>query len=141
MQIANILLREDLMAIYHFSVTAIARSQGRSAVACAAYRAAERLYDERYDCVRDYTRKKDVAHTEILLPEGAPAWMGDREKLWNTVECIEKRKDAQLAREFTVALPRELTLEQNIALAREFVQTTFVAKGMVADLAVHTDTT
>lgn len=129
------------MAIYHLSATMIARSQGRSAVACAAYRAADRLYDERYDCVRDYTKKKDVAYTEIFLPEGAPKWMQDRGQLWNAVERIEKRKDAQLAREFNISLPRELTLSQNIALAREFVQTEFVAKGMVADLAVHTDKT
>lgn len=127
------------MAIYHFSGTIIARSQGRSAVACAAYRSGEKLVDERYQCERDYTNKKDVAYTEILVPEGAPVWMQDREKLWNTVERIEKRKDAQLAREFNFALPRELTLPQNIALAREFVQTVFVEKGMVADLAVHTD--
>jgi len=110
------------MAIYHFSGTVISRSQGRSAVACAAYRAAERLHDERYDKTHDYSRKEDVAYTEILLPEGAPAWMQDRQTLWNAVESCEKRKDAQLAREFNFALPRELNLEQNIALAREFVQ-------------------
>src|SRR5690242_11639656 len=98
------------MAIYHFSGTVIARSQGRSAVACAAYRSAERLVDAHYACVRDYSRKQGVAYKEILLPEGAPDWMSDREKLWNAVERGEKRKDAQLAREFNVALPRELTL-------------------------------
>src|SRR4051812_23627254 len=107
------------MAIYHFSGTVISRSQGRSSVACAAYRSAERLHDDRYDKDHDYTKKKDIAHTEILLPDHAPAWMGEREKLWNAVEAHEKRKDAQLAREFNFALPRELTLEQNTALARE----------------------
>jgi Ti-type conjugative transfer relaxase TraA len=127
------------MAIYHLSGTVISRSQGRSAVACAAYRSAERLHDERYDKTHDYTRKQDVGHTEILLPEKAPEWMHDREKLWNAVEADEKRKDAQLAREFNFALPRELTLEQNIVLAREFVTLEFVSKGMVADLAIHND--
>ncbi len=127
------------MAIYHFSGTIISRSQGRSAVACAAYRSAERLHDEKYDKDHDYTQKQDVVHTEILLPAQAPDWMRDREKLWNAVEANEKRKDAQLAREFNFALPRELTLEQNIALAKEFVNQAFVSKGMIADLAVHND--
>lgn len=127
------------MAIYHFSGTIIARSQGRSAVACAAYRSAEKLYDEKYGREHDYTQKKDVASREILLPELAPAWMADREKLWNAVESAEKRKDAQLSREFNFALPHELTLSQNIELAREFVQETFVKRGMVADLCIHND--
>ena len=68
-----------------------------------------------------------------------PDWMADREKLWNAVEAVEKLKDAQLAREFQIALPRELTLKQNIELAREFVQREFVARGMVADFAIHND--
>lgn len=127
------------MAIYHFSGTVISRSQGRSAVACAAYRSAECLHDERYDKTHDYSRKDDVAHTEILLPVSAPDWMGDRQTLWNAVEAGEKRKDAQLAREFNFALPRELTLEQNITLAREFVQQEFVSQGMVVDLCIHHD--
>lgn len=127
------------MAIYHFSVTIISRSQGRSAVACAAYRAAEKLHDKRYDKDHDYTKKKDVVSREILLPEQAPSWMTNREKLWNTVEADEKRKDAQLSREFNFALPLELTLSQNIELAREFVQEAFVKRGMVADLCIHND--
>lgn len=127
------------MAIYHFSGSVISRSQGRSAVACAAYRCAERLMDERYGKTHNYTHKQDVAYTEILLPENAPDFLRDRERLWNAVEACEKRKDAQLAREFNFALPRELTLEQNIALAREFVHQAFVSQGMVADLAIHND--
>src|SRR5438552_4365786 len=129
------------MAIYHFSGTIISRSQGRSAVACAAYRSAEKLHDEKYDKEHDYSHKRDVANTEILLPDNAPQWMGNREKLWNAVEVNEKRKDAQLAREFNFALPRELTLEQNTILAREFVKQAFVSKGMVADLCIHNEKT
>ena len=129
------------MAIYHFSTQAISRGQGRSAVACAAYRSGENLRDVRQDKTHDYRQKEDVAHTAILLPEQAPEWMQDRETLWNHIEAIEIRKDARLAREIQFSLPRELTLEQNIALAREFVQTTFVDKGMVADMAVHVDHT
>lgn len=127
------------MAIYHFTTQPISRSDGRSVVACAAYRAGEKLKDDRLDKVHDYARKRDVAHTEILLPQGAPDWMQDRETLWNHVEQIEKRKDARLAREVQISLPRELTLEQNKELARVFVQQTFVDQGMVADLCIHMD--
>ena len=97
------------------------------------------MHDEKYDITHDYTHKQDVANTEILLPDNAPQWMADREKLWNAVELHEKRKDAQLAREFNFALPRELTLTQNVELAREFVKETFVKQGMVADLCIHND--
>jgi Ti-type conjugative transfer relaxase TraA len=85
----------------------------------------------------DYSRKQDVVHEEIILPEGAPEWMGVREKLWNVVEAAENRKDAQLAREVHFSLPREFTKEQNIELAREFVRDEFVSCGMVADLCIH----
>ncbi|MFU8797111.1 MAG: Ti-type conjugative transfer relaxase TraA [Gammaproteobacteria bacterium] len=127
------------MAIYHLSTKNISRAQGRSAVGCAAYRSGEKLHDERQDKIHDYTRKQDVLHSEIMLPENAPSWMGDREKLWNHVESCEKRKDSRLARECEISLPRELTFEQNLALAKEFVQREFVDKGMVADLAIHQD--
>ena len=109
------------MAIYHLSAKVITRAKGQSVIACAAYRAGERLNDERHGEVYDYTKKQDIAHSEILLPDNAPQWMRDRGKLWNAVEQSEKRKDAQLAREVQVALPRELTLSQNIELTREFV--------------------
>ena len=105
------------MAIYHFSGTVISRSQGRSAVACAAYRSGEKLYDERYQKMQDYSKRKDVVFKKIFTPADAPTWMQDREKLWNNVEEIEKRRDGQLAREFEFSLPKELSLEQNIELA------------------------
>jgi Ti-type conjugative transfer relaxase TraA len=126
------------MAIYHFHGQLISRSAGRSAVAAAAYRSAELLIDERTELTHDFCKKEhDILHKEILTPENAPAWMKDRKKLWNEVEKGERRKDAQLAREFNIALPRELTNEQNIELARTFVQKNFVDKGMVADLCIH----
>ena len=106
-------------------------------MAAAAYRSGEKLYDERQERLIDYTRKQDVAYKEILLPGEAPLWMSDREKLWNAVEMGEKRKDAQLAREFNFALPKELSLAQNIELARAFVEKEFVSRGMVADLCIH----
>lgn len=127
------------MAIFHISVKVISRSSGRSAVAAAAYRAAERLHDERLDRDHDFTNKDGVVHSEVMLPEGAPPEFADREKLWNAVEAAEKRKDSQLAREVEFALPRELSKKQGIALAREFVEAEFVDKGMIADLNIHWD--
>ena len=126
------------MAIYNFSGTVLSRSKGRSAIASAAYRSGEKLYDERQDRTFDYSRKHDVFFKEILLPPNAPSWMSNREKLWNAVESAENRKDSQLAREFNFALPREFSKEQNIALAKEFVQEQFVSRGMIADLCIHT---
>ena len=127
------------MAIFHLSVKVISRSSGRSAVAAAAYRGAERLHDERLDRDHDFTNKDGVVHSEVLLPEGASEEFADREKLWNAVEAAEKRKDAQFAREVEFAIPRELTKEQGIELAREFAEAEFVEKGMIADLNVHWD--
>lgn len=127
------------MAIYHFSVQVIGRGAGRSAVAAAAYRAAERLHDERLDRAHDFTNKSGVVHSEILLPEGAPERFADREKLWNEVEATEKRKDAQLAREVEFSIPREMTQAQGVALAQDFVRAEFVERGMIADLNVHWD--
>jgi Ti-type conjugative transfer relaxase TraA len=127
------------MAIYHLSVKVISRSAGRSAVAAAAYRSAGRLLDERIDRTHDFTNKGGVVHSEVLLPEGAPEHLSDREQLWNAVEGAEKRKDAQLSREVEFAIPRELNQGQGIALARDFVEREFVKRGMVADLNVHWD--
>lgn len=127
------------MAIFHFSAKVISRASGRSAVAAAAYRGAERLHDERLDRDHDFTNKSGVVHSEILLPENAPEVFADREKLWNAVEAAEVRKDAQLAREVEFAIPRELTQQQGIELARDFAQSEFVSRGMIADLNVHWD--
>jgi Ti-type conjugative transfer relaxase TraA len=127
------------MAIFHLSVKVISRASGRSAVAASAYRAAERLHDERLDRDHDFTNKDGVVHSEVMLPEGAPPEFVDREKLWNAVEAAERRKDAQLSREVEFAIPREMNKSQGIALARDFVNTAFVEKGMIADLNVHWD--
>lgn len=127
------------MAIYHFSAKVISRAAGSSAVAAAAYRSAERLHDERLGRSHDFSNKSGVVHSEVMLPEGATEEWRDREKLWNDVEAAELRKDAQLAREIEFAIPREMTQEQGIALARDFVRTEFVERGMVADLNVHWD--
>jgi len=125
------------MAIYRFSAAIISRAKGRSSVAAAAYRSGSQLADERTGAVHDYTRKSDIQHSEILAPEGAPDWVQDRAALWNAVEAVERRKDAQLAREVQLALPRELDAERQIALLRRFVRDEFVARGMVADFSLH----
>ncbi|CAG1013426.1 Mobilization protein A [Rhizobiaceae bacterium] len=127
------------MAIYHLHVKVIGRKAGSSAVASAAYRSGSRLRDERLDRSHDFSAKRGVVHSEIMLPEGAPEHLGDRERLWNEVEAVEVRKDAQLAREVEFSLPRELTQAQGIALARDFAQAEFVDQGMIADVNVHWD--
>jgi Ti-type conjugative transfer relaxase TraA len=127
------------MAIYHLSVKMVKRSEGRNAVAAAAYRSGSALEEEATGITHDYSRKMGVEHTEIMAPDGAPAWVMDRSRLWNTVEAVEKRWDAQVAREIEIGLPIELSKEQQIALLREFVKREFVARGMVADFALHLD--
>jgi len=125
------------VAIYHFSAKVIGRSTGRSAVAAAAYRAAERLHDERLDHDHDFTAKADPVHREIMLPEGAPSRWQDRATLWNEVEARERQHNSQLARDVEISLPRELSRAEAVALARDFVREQFVSRGMVADLNVH----
>ena len=125
------------MALYHFHVEQIKRSEGRTAVASAAYRAGEKLHNLWDGETHDYTKKGGVILAEIILPEHAPRRFSDRYTLWNEVEQVEKRFDAQLAYSFDVALQNEFSLEENIELAREFVQKYFVSDGMICDLAVH----
>lgn len=125
------------MAIYHLSAQIIGRSGGKSAVASAAYRAGEKLHDEHIGQTFDYTKKRGVDYSEILAPSNAPEWVSNRSRLWNEVENIEKSKNSQLARELNIALPIELSKDQQIELIRNFAKEQFVAKGMVADLAMH----
>jgi Ti-type conjugative transfer relaxase TraA len=127
------------MAIYHLHVQVIGRKSGSSAVASAAYRSGSRLRDERLDRSPDFSAKRGVVHSEVILPDNAPEAWGDREPLWNDVEAFEVRKDAQLAREVEFAIPREMTQAQGIELARDFAQAEFVDRGMIADLNVHWD--
>lgn len=125
------------MAIYHCHCKVISRGQGRSAVGAAAYRSGEKLTNEYDGVTHDYTNKGGVVHSEILLPQNAPQEWKDRGKLWNEVENIEKGGKARLAREYEVALPRELNREEQIKLVRNFVNENFVKNGMCADVSVH----
>jgi Ti-type conjugative transfer relaxase TraA len=127
------------MAIYHLHVKVIGRKSGSSAVASAAYRSGSRLRDERLERSHDFSGKRGVVHSEVMLSENAPEAWSDRERLWNDVEAFEVRNDAQLAREVEFAIPREMTQAQGIELARDFAQGEFVDRGMIADLNVHWD--
>jgi ATP-dependent exoDNAse (exonuclease V) alpha subunit len=142
-------VRELRIAIYHLRLKMLSRGLGRaakpggatrrSAVAAAAYRSGERLYDSAQGKWFQFD-KPEVTFKEILAPEGAPAWVFDRQTLWNMVERSEKRKDAQLAREVEITLPRELSHDQQTQLVKAFVRDHFVSKGMVADIAIHEPT-
>lgn len=125
------------MAIYHMQAKIVSRGKGRSAVAASAYMSCSSVTNE-YDGVHhDYTRKKGLVWEQVFLPENAPVEWQDRAILWNAVEDAEKSKDSRLAREFVVALPRELNADQQIALLTEYIQQQFVADGMCADVGIH----
>ena len=127
-----------MMAIYHLSLKMIKRSDGRSALAAAAYRSAALLHDARTGLTHDYRRKQDVLASGIELPDGVnAAWAIDRQSLWNAAEAAERRKDAQTAGEFELALPGELTEEQNMELARSFAGELVREYGCAADWAIH----
>lgn len=113
------------------------RSDGHSAVAAAAYISGTKLFNEYDHRTRDYSNKKGVIHSEILLPQNAPSEFSDRATLWNSVEREEKQHNSQLARRIIVALPKELSHEDNIKLLKQYCQEQFVSKGMCCDLAFH----
>lgn len=125
------------MAIFHLSVKVISRGKGKSAVGAAAYRSGERIENEYDGVVHDYTRKHGIIHTQILLPPQAPADYYNRSVLWNAVEKVEKAKNAQLARDIEISLPRELPFSRQKQLVIGFVSQTFVDKGMCADICIH----
>ncbi|MET3616318.1 hypothetical protein ABID16_004667 [Rhizobium aquaticum] len=118
----------------------ISRGSGRSVVAAAAYRAGETLPNEAEERLSAFGGRRDVLHNEIALPADAPDWMANRAQLWNAVEAAEIRKDARLAKEIEVALPRELSAPVWLGLARQLAAV-YAAKGFVVDFAIHDDGT
>lgn len=124
------------MAIYHLCVKTVSRSSGRSATAAAAYRAAERIIDERTGEIHDYTKKGGVVSTDLVLPAGASEWI-DRADLWNAAEQSETRKNSTVAREFEVALPDELNASQRHRLALQFAQEIVARHRCAADVCIH----
>lgn len=116
------------------------RSEGRSSVAASAYRSGTSQTDARTGQTHDYTRKRDIEHSEVLLPEELPEALFDRGTLWNTIEMGIKHPRGQPAFEVEVALPRELSREQCVELVREFSNDMFVARGVPVDFAIHRTT-
>ena len=128
------------MAIYHFSCKILSRKKGQNSIRSAAYQSGEKIKDDKTGEVYDFRRKKDIGETGILLPDGAPSSWTDRHNLWNVVESVEKRQDAQLCRDFDAALPAELDEETRRRIALDFMRNELIGKGMVVDYAFHTPT-
>lgn len=124
------------MAIYHLSAKIISRKAGRSSTAAAAYRACEQIVDKRTGEVHDFTRKRGLQSADLVMPSGS-TWQPTRAELWNVVEAKNKRADAQVAREFLVALPDELDAGQRRRLAVDFAQELADRYGIAADVAIH----
>ena len=114
------------MSIYHCSIKIINRAGGRSAVASAAYRSGEKLHNDETGLTHDFTKKGGVIMNEIILPVNAPEEYRNREFLWNEVQKIEKRNDAQFAREIEVALPVEMNREEQIECVRDYIKENFL---------------
>lgn len=124
------------MSIYHCSIKIGSRGKGQSAVAAAAYRSGQKLTDEELGAVSDYTRKSGVVYSEVSLCDNAPAEYINREILWNSVQTIEKASNSRLWREFEVALPQELSREEQIDTVRDYVKT-LTEQGMCCDWSIH----
>jgi hypothetical protein len=129
------------LAIFHLHIKSISRGAGRSATAAAAYRAGERIRDERTGVLHNYARRTDVSHKEILLPSKlhglVGAWATERANLWNAAERAERQRNARVAREYQVALPAELNGAQRLQLARRFSRELADRHNVAIDLAVH----
>jgi hypothetical protein len=128
------------MALFRMQISSVSRAAGRRATAAAAYRAGERLRDDRSGELHNYSRRRDVAHTEIFLPaqvEAAAGWAHQRERLWNTAERADRRYNARVAREYQLNLPVELNAAQRVTLARTFARELAERYRVAVDLAVH----
>lgn len=121
----------------HTQFKILKRSEGKSAVYLTAYNNRLKARDERTGDLYNYQRKEDLYYSEVMLPNNAPARFSDPVTLWNEVEKIEKRKDAQLSRYAIIALQKELTPEKNKELLKTYLQKNFINKGMIADFAIH----
>lgn len=129
------------MAIYFLNLKTFGRSGGSSAVSAAAYRAGERIRDERTGRIYDHSGRQDVLHKEIMLPDRFAAdemsWAKDRGTLWNSAESAEARRNARTAREYLVALPAELSPQARINLVAGFSRELVERYGFALDIAIH----
>lgn len=126
------------MAIFHMSFSNISAGKGRSAIASAAYRSGEKLFDDKEGRHYFYARAV-MPESFILTPKNAPEWASNREQLWNEVEKKDRKSNSRYAKEFNVALPVELSESEQKELLTKYVQENFVDQGMVADVAIHRD--
>ncbi|MCL2545769.1 MAG: MobA/MobL family protein [Oscillospiraceae bacterium] len=124
------------MAIYHNHAKVITKASGRSPVAVSAYINGIKMTDEYTGKIHDYSKKREVMHREVMLPENAPWQFHDREILWNAVAKYEGQT-GQKARTFEFSLPRELDLREQTKLLQNYVRDNFVNAGMCADFAIH----
>jgi hypothetical protein len=127
-------------AYYRFRAEIVRRGPGRgmkSALVAAAYRSGQRLHFEREGLMIDYTKRRGVIADGLLIPPEAPTWMADRTTVWNTIETIEKRRDARLARDFTLSLPHQFTELQMHEAVTGFLDKQFVSRGLICDFAIH----
>ena len=126
------------MALFHMEIKNIGRSEGRSAIAAAAYRSGLVLVDEITGEVHNYSKKQGVDHTEIIAPDDAPFWVGDRSVLWNAVQEHNTRKNARYCKEINIAIPRSISDKAKITLVREFVSQEIADRfGLVCDVCWH----
>jgi ATP-dependent exoDNAse (exonuclease V) alpha subunit len=129
------------VAFFRLQMTSLSRSSGRSAPGAAAYRAGERIRDQRTGQLHDYSRRTDVIHSQILLPaaieSSAPDWIRERAALWNAAEAAERKRNSRVAREYQVTLPVELSAERRLALAQRFASELADRYRVVVDLGVH----
>lgn len=126
------------MAIFHISFSNISAGKGRSAIASAAYRSGEKLFDDKEGRSYFYARSV-MPESFILTPKNAPGWANNRQNLWNEVEKKDRKSNSRYAKEFNVALPVELSNEEQKELLTKYVQENFVDQGMIADVAIHRD--
>ena len=134
------------MAHYSVHVSTVKRSHGQNAIASAAYNARDKLELNVFDkqtgisssILFDYSSKGGLAYSRIFAPEDVPEWVYDREKLWNKCEQAENRCDGVTAGKIMVALPKEFSEEQNIALAEELIRP-MIDGGLVVDVNIHND--
>ncbi|WP_341758073.1 MobA/MobL family protein [Candidatus Tisiphia endosymbiont of Ditula angustiorana] len=135
------------MAIYHCNKSEVRRSKGQNAVAASSYISRSKLQffttdrktGEKRTITYNFTSRKGLAHSIILAPNDAPSWVYDRQELWNKAESSETRKNAETARKLTIALPKELTQQQNTELTEHFASECLVSHGMIADINIHYD--
>ncbi len=135
------------MAIYHCNKSEVRRSKGQNAVAASSYISRSKLQffttdrktGEKRTVTYNFSSKKGLVHSVILAPDDAPSWVYDRQELWNRAESSETRENAETARKLTIALPKELTQQQNTELTEHFASECLVSHGMIADINIHYD--